>query len=80
MDEAFSSGSQVFVDGLVNPVAQGRLVELTLDARVVRNADEVASAMFDLDAELPSGKPWELDPRLGPERQQAQRQQGGDPV
>ena len=46
--------------------------------RNIRNADEVASAMFDLDAAMPGGKPWELDPQLEPERQQAQRQQEGD--
>jgi hypothetical protein len=33
--------------------------------RNIRNTDEVASALFDLDAEMPSGKPWDLDPGLG---------------
>lgn len=32
--------------------------------RNIRNADEVASAVFDLDAAMPGGKPWDLDPGL----------------
>jgi hypothetical protein len=33
--------------------------------RNIRNADEVASALFDLDAVVSGGRPWELDSGLG---------------